>query len=88
MELVLTGEAINATDAERFGLVNRVVPVELCFEEAKNIARKIAAKPVLAVKAAKEAVLKAANTRARRRAWSSNASLFICCSPPRTAAKA
>ena len=44
------------------GLVNRVLPVELFLEEAKNIARKIAAKPVLAIKAAKEAVLKAANT--------------------------
>ena len=62
MELVLTGDILNAVDAERLGLVNRVVPVELCLEEAKNIAKKIAAKPQLAVKAAKEAVLKAANT--------------------------
>ena len=62
MELVLTGETISATEAERLGLVNRVFPVELFLEEAKNIARKIAAKPVLAIKAAKEAVLKAANT--------------------------
>jgi enoyl-CoA hydratase len=62
MELVLTGDAISATEAERLGLVNRVLPVELFFEEAKNIARKVAAKPVLAIKAAKEAVLKAANT--------------------------
>jgi enoyl-CoA hydratase len=62
MELVLTGDMINASDAERLGLVNRVVPVELCLEEAKNIAKKIAAKPQLAIKAAKEAVLKSANT--------------------------
>ena len=62
MELVLTGDMLNAVDAERFGLVNRVVPAELCLEEARNIANKIAAKPQLAVKAAKEAVLKAANT--------------------------
>jgi enoyl-CoA hydratase len=62
MELVLTGDILNAVDAERLGLVNRVVPVELCLEEAKNLAKKIAAKPQLAVKAAKEAVLKAANT--------------------------
>ena len=61
MELVLTGDMINATEAERLGLVNRVVPAELCLEEAKNIARKIVAKPQLAVKAAKEAVLKSAN---------------------------
>jgi enoyl-CoA hydratase len=62
MEMVLTGDIINAADAERLGLVNRVVPVELFLEEAKNIAKKIAAKPALAIKAAKEAVLKAANT--------------------------
>jgi len=62
MELVLTGDMLNAADAERLGLVNRVVPVELCLEEAKNIARKIATKPQLAVRAAKEAVLKSANT--------------------------
>jgi enoyl-CoA hydratase len=62
MELVLTGNIINATDAERFGLINRVVPVELLLEEAKNVAKKIAAKPALAIKEAKEAVLKAANT--------------------------
>jgi enoyl-CoA hydratase len=62
MELILTGDMLNAADAERLGLVNRVVPGELCLEEAKNIARKIAAKPQLAIKAAKEAVLKAANS--------------------------
>jgi enoyl-CoA hydratase len=61
MELVLTGEAMSAAEAERFGLVNRVVPVELLLDEAKKIAKKIATKPVLAVKAAKEAVLKSAN---------------------------
>ena len=61
MELVLTGDIITAADAERFGLVNRVFPVEIFLEEAKNVARKIAAKPVLAVRAAKEAVLKSAN---------------------------
>jgi len=62
MELILTGDMLNAADAERLGLVNRVVPDELCLEEAKNIAKKIAAKPQLAIKAAKEAVLKAANS--------------------------
>jgi enoyl-CoA hydratase len=61
MELVLTGDMLSANDAERLGLVNRVVPAELVLEEAKNVAKKIAAKPALAIKAAKEAVLKAAN---------------------------
>jgi enoyl-CoA hydratase len=62
MEMVLAGETMSAADAERFGLVNRVVPVELLLDEAKNVAKKIAAKPILALKAAKEAVLKSANT--------------------------
>jgi enoyl-CoA hydratase len=61
MELVLTGDFLGAADAERLGLVNRVVPGELVLEEAKNIGRKIAAKPALAIRAAKQAVLKAAN---------------------------
>ena len=59
--IAITGDLITAADAERFGLVNRVFPVEIFLEEAKNVARKIAAKPVLAVRAAKEAVLKSAN---------------------------
>ena len=62
MELILTGDMLNAADAERLGLVNRVVPGELCLEEAKNIAKKIATKPPLAIKAAKEAVIKSANS--------------------------
>jgi enoyl-CoA hydratase len=61
MALVLTGDMIDAVEAERWGLVNRVVPVELFLEEAKNLAKRIAAKPPLAIKAAKEAVLKSAN---------------------------
>lgn len=61
MEMVLTGDAIRAADAERLGLVNRVVPVELLLEEAKVVAKKIVAKPQLAVRAGKEAVLKSAN---------------------------
>ncbi len=62
MEMILTGEVISATQAERYGLVNKVVPVELLLDEAKAVAKKIAAKPPLAVKLAKEAVLKAFNT--------------------------
>lgn len=61
MEMVLTGDAISAAEAERLGLVNRVVPVELLLEEAKAIAKKIIGKPQLAIRAAKEAVLKSAN---------------------------
>ena len=62
MEMVLTGEALNATRALECGLVNKVVPVELLIEEAKEIAKKIAVKSPLAVKMAKEAILKSSNT--------------------------
>ncbi|MGH7928102.1 MAG: enoyl-CoA hydratase-related protein, partial [Candidatus Binatia bacterium] len=36
MELILTGDFLSAADAERFGVVNRVVPTELLLEEAKT----------------------------------------------------
>jgi enoyl-CoA hydratase len=62
MEMVLVGETIEAAEAERLGLVNKVVPVEFLLEEAKEIAEKIAAKPPLAVKFAKESIVKALNT--------------------------
>ncbi|HEX9878572.1 MAG TPA: enoyl-CoA hydratase-related protein [Candidatus Binatia bacterium] len=62
MEMVLLGDSIDAATAERWGLVNRVVPVENLLEEAKTLARKIAAKSPLAVKLAKEAIQKSLNT--------------------------
>src|ERR671924_637012 len=39
MEMVLAGEFMSAAEAERFGLVNKVVPAELVLEEAKTIAK-------------------------------------------------
>ena len=62
MELVLTGRMITADEALRWGLVNKVVPVESLLEEALAWAREIAAKPPLAVRLAKESVLKAFDT--------------------------
>ena len=62
MEMVLAGEYIDADRAERLGLANKVVPVESLMEEARSMAEKIAAKPPLAVKFAKESIVKALNT--------------------------
>ena len=62
MEMVLTGEFLSAFDAERFGLVNKIVPVELLLEEAKSIAKKIATKSPVSIRLAKEAILKSFNT--------------------------
>lgn len=62
MEMVLTGEPINAQTAYELNLVNRVVPVERFLEEAKALARVIAERPPLAVKAARDAVRKGTET--------------------------
>ncbi len=59
MELVLTGKFMSAREAEARGLVSRVVPVELYLEEAKALAREIAAKSPVAVRIGKDAVNKA-----------------------------
>src|SRR5712692_9926561 len=56
MEAVLTGEPVRAVDAERMGLVNRVVPAGAQVEEAKRLANLIATRPPLAVRLGKEAV--------------------------------
>jgi enoyl-CoA hydratase len=56
MEAVLTGEPVRAVDAERMGLVNRVVPAGAQLEEAKRLAHVIATRPPLAVRLGKEAV--------------------------------
>jgi enoyl-CoA hydratase/carnithine racemase len=58
MEMLLTGDGIDAAAAERWGLVNRVVPKEKLMETAFDYARRIAANAPLAVQAAKELALR------------------------------
>jgi enoyl-CoA hydratase len=62
MEMVLTGRMISAEEALHWGLINKVVPVEYYLQEARNLAKEIAGKPALAVRLAKEAVLKSFDT--------------------------
>lgn len=62
MEMVLTGKMITADEALRWGLINKVVPAEYYLEEAKAFAREIASKPPVAVRLAKESILKAFDT--------------------------
>lgn len=62
MEMVLTGEPVNAEEARQLGIVNRVVPQAELLDAAWTMAASIAAKPALAVKAAKESILAAFNT--------------------------
>jgi enoyl-CoA hydratase len=62
MEMVLNGRLLTAEEAARFGLVNRVVPVEVFLDEALALAGSIAARAPLAVRLAKEAVNNAFET--------------------------
>ncbi|HEY5856627.1 MAG TPA: enoyl-CoA hydratase-related protein [Aldersonia sp.] len=57
MALILTGDRLRAADAERYGLVNQVVPFAELDEAATAWAERIAAASPLAVQAAKDAVL-------------------------------
>ncbi len=55
-EMVLTGRQMGAEEAERSGLVSRVVPAAELLEEARRVAQTIAEKSLPAVYAAKEAL--------------------------------
>lgn len=62
MEMVLTGKFISAQEALQFGLVNRIVPVELMMSETLRFASDIAKLSPVAVKLAKESVNNAFNS--------------------------
>ncbi|MGB3837440.1 enoyl-CoA hydratase [Castellaniella sp.] len=59
MDLVLTGRMMDVQEAERAGLVARVVPVERLLDEALDAATAIASMPLQAVMMAKECVNRA-----------------------------
>ena len=65
MEMCLTGRFMDAAEAERSGLVSRVVPAKDLMRDARETAAKIAEKSPLAVRAAKEAVNRSYETTLR-----------------------
>jgi enoyl-CoA hydratase len=56
LEILLTGERVEAEEARRLGLVSRVVPLERLLPEAESLVRKMVANGPLALKATLEAV--------------------------------
>lgn len=56
MDMLLTGRFMSAEEAERVGLVSRVVPEKMLMEVTLEVAVKIAEKSQISVKSAKEAV--------------------------------
>ncbi len=55
-EILMTGEPITAAEAERFGIVNRVVPREQLADEVAKLAATLASRSPLALAAVKRAV--------------------------------
>ena len=62
MEMVLNDRRLSAAEAERFGLVNRVAPVEDYLSVAVKLAEEIAARAPVAIRLAKDAVNMALET--------------------------
>ena len=56
MEMILNNRALSAQEALQHGLVNRVVPVDKCLDEALKLADEIASHAPLAVRAAKKMI--------------------------------
>ncbi|MBN2148653.1 MAG: enoyl-CoA hydratase/isomerase family protein [Anaerolineales bacterium] len=59
MEMILNNRTLTAEESLSLGLVNRVVPVERCLDEALALAAEVAARAPLAVRLAKESINRA-----------------------------
>lgn len=65
LELLLTGDFIDAREAERIGIVNKTVPLESLRDETFKLARRIASRPPLAVRMTKRLAYQSARTDLR-----------------------
>lgn len=78
MEMVLTGKFMPAAEAERRGLINRVVPVELYLDEAFKLASEIALMSPVATKLAKEAVNRSFDTSLDEGLYFERKNFYLC----------
>lgn len=65
LELLLTGDFIDATEAERIGLVNRVYEDDALMEETRRFAERLATGPPLIIRMIKRAVYQSARSDLR-----------------------
>lgn len=78
MEMVLTGKFISGEEAQKAGLVNRVVPVELYLDEAVKLATEIAQMSPISVRLAKESVLKAFDSGLQEGLFFERKNFYMC----------
>jgi enoyl-CoA hydratase len=74
-ELLFTGDSIDAAEAERLGLVNRVVRPDELEEAVGELVRKIAPTPLPVLRLTKLALVRAAEARGMREAVAANLDL-------------
>ena len=68
-ELLFTAEALDAAEAHRLGLVNRVVPTGRLEDEVNALAERIALLPAFAVRTVKKSINDALNFMGQDRSW-------------------
>ncbi len=78
MEMVLTGKFISADDALKAGLINKVVPVEVYLDEAVKLAKEIAQQSPIAIRLAKESVLKAFDSGLQEGLYFERKNFYMC----------
>jgi enoyl-CoA hydratase len=78
MEMVLTGKFISAEEALASGLINKVVPIELYLEEAVKMAKEIALQSPIAIRLAKESVLKAFDSSLQEGLYFERKNFYMC----------
>lgn len=78
MEMVLTGNFINAERALKAGLINKIVPVEVYLDEAVKLAKDIAALSPISVQLAKESVNKSYEQNLQESLYFERKNFYMC----------